>query len=73
MSDGERLFKVPEQFAKRARIGSADQYRKLYDRSLKDPDAFWSEQAERLTWSKKWDRVSKWDFGTAQIEWFLGG
>ena len=73
MSDGERLFKVPEQFAQRARVGSFEAYRKLYDRSLSDPDGFWAGQAERLTWSRKWDRVSKWDFGKAEIEWFSGG
>ncbi|MCA1826879.1 MAG: acetate--CoA ligase [Myxococcales bacterium] len=73
MSDGERLVKVPEQFAKSARIGSIDKYRALYDRSLSDPDRFWAEQAERITWFKKWDKVSKWDFKDAKIEFYLGG
>ena len=73
MTDAERLFKVPEQFAKRAHVGSIDAYRKQYQRSLQDSDGFWAEQAGRLTWSKKWDRVSKWDFDQAQIGWFLGG
>jgi acetyl-CoA synthetase len=70
---GERIINVPEQFAKKARIGSIDKYRALYDRSISDPDAFWNEQAERITWSKKWNKVSKYDFNTARIEWFIGG
>ncbi|MGZ6143853.1 MAG: acetate--CoA ligase, partial [Myxococcales bacterium] len=73
MSEGDRLVKVPEQFAKQARIGSIDKYRALYDRSLSDPDRFWAEQAERISWFKKWDKVSQWDFNDAKIGYFLGG
>jgi acetyl-CoA synthetase len=70
---GERIVRVPPQFAKQARIGSMEKYRALYDRSITDPDKFWAEQAERITWSKKWNTVSRWDFKTAKIEWFAGG
>ncbi len=70
---GDRLIKVPEQFAKKAHIGSIDKYRALYDRSISNPDAFWSEQAERITWFRKWSTVSKFDFNTAKVEWFTGG
>src|ERR1043166_8490429 len=73
MTDSERIVKVPEQFAKKARIGSIDKYRALHDRSLSDPDGFWAEQAERISWFKKWDKVSRWDFNSAKIEWFIGG
>src|SRR5213080_3287874 len=71
--NGERLIKVPEQFAKKARIGSIEKYRALYDRSISDPDGFWNEQAERITWFRKWKTTSKFDFHTAKIEWFIGG
>src|SRR5882672_6060873 len=70
---GERLVRVPPAFAEKARIGSKDRYRALYDRSLSDPDGFWAEQAERIHWFKRWDKVSRWDFKTAKIEWFIGG
>src|SRR5438132_6029565 len=70
---GERVIRVPPSFAQKARIGSFDRYRALYDRSLSDGDGFWAEQAERLTWFKKWDKVSRWDFKAAKIEWFIGG
>src|SRR2546423_13500927 len=72
-NQGERVVRVPPSFAQKARIGSLDRYRALYDRSLSDPDGFWAEQAERITWFKKWDKVSRWDFNTAKIEWFIGG
>ena len=72
-TQGERLIKVPKSFAEKARIGSFDKYRALYDRSISDPDGFWAEQAERINWFKRWDKVSRWDFKTAKIEWFIGG
>src|SRR5439155_25160660 len=59
--------------SKKAHIGSMEKYRALYDRSVSDPDGFWNEQAERITWFKKWKTVSKYDFHTAKIEWFIGG
>jgi len=64
---------VPPSFAEKARIGSTDKYRALYDRSISDPDRFWAEQADRITWFKRWDKVSRWDFNKAEIEWFIGG
>src|SRR6185369_159309 len=70
---GDRLIKPPEEFAKKARVGSLDKYRALYDRSISDPDGFWNEQAERITWFKKWNKTSSFDFNTAKIEWFAGG
>jgi len=70
---GERFIYPPPEFSKKARIKSMDQFRALYDRSISNPDGFWAEQAERITWFKKWDKVSKWDFNTAKIEWFTGG
>jgi len=76
MSDakaGERIIPVPPAFAQKSRVKSLDQYRALYDRSISDPDGFWAEQAERITWFKKWDKVSRCDFHTARIEWFIGG
>ena len=73
MADTERIVKVPEAFAKQARIGAIEKYRALYQRSLADPDGFWAEQAERIGWFKKWEKVSRWDFDAARIEWFIGG
>ena len=34
--------------------------------------AFWAEQAERLDWDKKWDRVLDWD-NPPFAKWFVGG
>src|ERR1700755_37651 len=73
MSEAELVAKVPKQFAKKARIGGIDKYRSMYERSIKDPDGFWAEQAERLEWKQRWNKVSQYDFKKAEIAWFLGG
>src|SRR5437016_10152142 len=70
---GDRVINPPPEFSKKAHIKSLDQDRALYDRSISNPDGFWAEQAERITWMKKWNTVSRWDFKTAKIEWFAGG
>ena len=49
-----------------------DIYRAVHARSLKDPDGFWAEQAEKLDWSKRWDKVL--DASRAPFyAWFTGG
>ena len=50
-----------------------EQYHETYAESVTDPDGFWSKIAERITWFKKWDKVSEYDFVKADIKWFDGG
>jgi acetyl-CoA synthetase len=66
-----RVFPPPESFAQAAHVKSLGEYRGLYEASLRDPDAFWAQQAETLRWSKKWDRVLEWNPPLAK--WFSGG
>ncbi len=50
-----------------------EQYETLYRQSIEDPDRFWAAQAgEFISWSKPWERVSSWDFHSADIRWFEG-
>ena len=56
-----------------AHISSMDQYQKMYDESVADPESFWANVAERITWYKKWDTVREYDFVNANIKWFDGG
>ncbi len=68
----ERVFKPSKEFSKQAHIGSMAQYKKLYKRSIDDPEGFWGEQAEReLTWFKPWSKVLQWKAPNAK--WFVGG
>ncbi|GBC59090.1 propionyl-CoA synthetase [Desulfonema ishimotonii] len=50
----------------------ANLYDEAYQKSLKDPEAFWGEAAEDCFWYKKWDRVLD-DSNTPFYRWFAGG
>ena len=54
-------------------IKSLEQYYSDYDKSVEDPEGFWSSVAENFLWKKKWDRVLDWNFTEPKIEWFKGG
>lgn len=66
-------YPVGADFAKKTLINEA-QYKEMYERSIKDPEGFWAEQAERLDWIKKWDKVKSTSFKKpVHIEWYKGG
>ena len=69
----EKVFQPAPEWSASAHIKNMDQYREIYDRSIQDQNAFWADIAERITWTKKWDRVSDVDYTKAQIKWFEGG
>lgn len=69
----EYIAHPSKKWSENAYINSMEQYHEVYKRSIDDNDIFWSEIAERITWIKKWDRVSDVDFTNAHIRWFEGG
>ncbi len=69
----ELIFNPPEEISKKAYIKSMEEYREMYERSLKDPEGFWAEQAEIIDWFRKWDKVLDYDFKEGKIQWFMGG
>jgi acetyl-CoA synthetase len=73
MMEETRVFPPPEEFKKKAYIKTMDEYQALYKKSIDDPDGFWAEQAGQLHWSKKWDKVTDWDFKKPEVKWFIGG
>jgi acetyl-CoA synthetase len=68
-----KTYDIPASFAEHAHLNEA-QYLSMYQRSVEDPAAFWSEQAGAfLSWDKRWDTVLDWDFHKGHIRWFDGG
>ncbi len=55
------------------RLRSRADYDGAYARSIADPTGFWSAQADRFTWRRKWNDVLKWDFVGPEVKWFVGG
>jgi propionyl-CoA synthetase len=47
-------------------------YDELFQRSITDPEGFWGEAAEAITWSRKWDKVLD-DSKKPFFHWFSGG
>lgn len=70
---GQRLA-PPANFAGQAHCPSLEQYEAMYQRSIEDPDGFWSEIADSFEWTQKWDKVRDFNFEhPVSIKWFLGG
>src|SRR5690606_18570843 len=44
-----------------------------YQKSLQEPEAYWSRIAETFFWRKKWDETLKWDFEKPEVKWFVNG
>ncbi len=63
----DRRFEPPAELAANANLTE-----EAYARAEADPEAFWAEQAERLSWDTKWDRVLDWD-NAPFAKWFVGG
>ncbi len=73
MLEDKHVFEPSDGIKLKAYIKNLEEYKKLYERSIKDPEGFWGELAEQLDWYKKWDRVLEWDFKRLEIKWFAGG
>jgi acetyl-CoA synthetase len=53
-------------------ISSFEEYKRVYQRSISDPEGFWGDVADHFQWKKKWDKVLEWNFDEPKIEWFKG-
>ena len=72
-----RTFAPPAGFSAKAHIKSFEQYQEMYDRSVKDPDGFWLEQADLLDWVKKPAKAREFTWNTEgriiKHTWFADG
>lgn len=70
----QEVHKVPASWAESAYLDS-DQYQKMYDASLADPEAFWAEQGKRLDWFTPYTNVKDVSFAEddLHIKWFYDG
>jgi len=70
--DEARRFPPPAEFCKDAYINSLEQYEKMYNESIRDPEKFWARAAEELHWFKRWNRVLD-DSNAPFFKWFVDG
>ncbi|HEY0899166.1 MAG TPA: acetate--CoA ligase [Sphingobacteriaceae bacterium] len=53
-------------------ISNLEDYKRVYDYSVSEPENFWADVAETFYWRKKWDNVLSWNFKEPDIRWFEG-
>lgn len=68
------LYPVKPEFAAKTRI-TREQYARDYQASIDDPEAFWGQAAERLTWFRKPTQVKDVSYALDdfRIRWFADG
>ena len=74
----KEVYPVPAWVREKEYIKSRAEYEKIWGRSIKDPDGFWSEIAgEYVEWFRKWDKVEDFNFdvnkGPIYVKYFEGG
>jgi len=72
----KRVFHPSKEFVQKARLKSMDEYKKMWERSIKDPTGFWGEMASKhIDWFKKWDgAVEEYSFkDKIWLKYFVGG
>lgn len=55
------------------KIQTLSGYMHEYQKSVLQPEAFWSRVAETFHWKKQWDEVVNWNFEEPKVEWFVNG
>ena len=70
----EKVYPVPASVAAHAWIDDA-KYKAMYERSVKDPQGFWSEAGKIVDWMKPFTKAKNTSFapGNVSINWFEDG
>lgn len=69
----KKVHEVQKGFQESALLNN-DQYLAMYDQSINDREAFWTEQATAfVSWDKPWDSVVQENLLKGEIKWFDGG
>ena len=76
MSESNDLVQPPATITENAYLKNMEDYQAMYQKSIEDPDGFWSEVADDFHWYSKWDEVCGYNYdrreGPISIEWFKG-
>ena len=73
MSKEHKIYSPSADWTVNAHINSLDKYNEMYNKSIEDPDSFWSDIAKRITWYKPWEKVRDFNFQNGEIKWFENG
>ena len=70
-NEGRAALSAAGEFAAKARIGSMEEYEKLYRQAAADLEGFWGSLACELHWFEPFKKVLEWNEPFAN--WFVGG
>ncbi|MEA3023195.1 MAG: acetyl-CoA synthetase, partial [Alphaproteobacteria bacterium] len=70
----ETIHDIPPAWTTRAFVDEAT-YKKMYEASIRDPDAFWGEHGKRIDWIKPYTKVKNTSFApnNVAIKWYEDG
>ncbi|WP_434926522.1 acetate--CoA ligase [Shewanella sp. HL-SH2] len=70
----QSLYKVPSAIAENALVNN-DQYKKMYQESIVNPEGFWREHGKRIDWIKPYTKIKQTSFDdhNLSINWFYDG
>jgi len=69
-----KLYEVPAEFAAKARY-RRDDYQRLYEESVRDPEGFWARMGQRIDWIRPYTRVKdvSYEASNFHIRWYEDG
>ena len=67
-------YPVTQEWARKAHIDN-ERYLEMYERSIRDPEGFWAEQAKRVDWFRQPTVIKNVDYGPpdVSIKWYEDG
>ena len=67
-------YPVTQEWARKAHIDN-ERYLEMYERSIRDPEGFWAEQAKRVDWFREPTVIKNVDYGPpdVSIKWYEDG
>ena len=76
MTDSNDLVEPPLAASENAHLKNMEEYQTMYQKSIDDPEGFWTEVADEFHWYSKWETVSRYNYdrrdGPILVEWFKG-
>jgi acetyl-CoA synthetase len=72
--DGELVYKVPNNWAKKAHVNKIT-YTKKYNLSIKKNEDFWKKEGKRITWIKPYKKIKDVKFSKKEVKirWYYDG
>ena len=67
------LYPVKPHIRQRSHLTSMEEYQRLYRLSMDNPEWFWAQQAQAITWFHPWTNVLDADYEEVDFSWFSGG